>query len=396
MNAVVKTPLRLVRDVAAETLRRLPISSEWLGPPKDEDATFQAFLARGSAWTKNAREMVVFSAEAVDLPAAAGVFGFGSPRFLAAESYVAPEAAIYECPNVRIFTRPLGIITPDDRLLVCASCWHSPKARSHFAFHQVWLGRARPLAGSSLYLGGNRNPWHFYGDFLRQMVALQRAGQKLENFDHVFAKKPETPIERFFYDALGLTGRHLVDGESERQFRCERLTFFSSVSRYHGRAELEEIRNLVFRVTGMPAQPRARRRIYVSRSRAHFRRVLNEPELLAWLNARGFETLHLEEMSPTNQIEAFRDADVVVGAHGAGLAHLLFSAPTTTVVELRNPAFVPENGAADTFRVVSGIRGLRYFAVTPRHHDRAQDPHHDDFSIDLADLQAALAAAGVR
>lgn len=37
------------------------------------------------------------------------------------------------------------------------------------------------------------------------------------------------------------------------------------------------------------------------------------------------------------QLEAIHSADVIIGAHGAGLAHLQFARPKTVIVELQKP-----------------------------------------------------------
>ncbi len=54
----------------------------------------------------------------------------------------------------------------------------------------------------------------------------------------------------------------------------------------------------------------------------------------ALLSQEGFETVSLEGMSPSDQILLFQSAEFVVGAHGAGLANLLFCEHGTKVIEL--------------------------------------------------------------
>ena len=83
-------------------------------------------------------------------------------------------------------------------------------------------------------------------------------------------------------------------------------------------------------------QRRANRRILISRqrtARGQIRCILNEDELFTALEPHGFERIVLEDLAPAQQIELFFDAAMVVGAHGAGLANLLF-AQGAKVVEL--------------------------------------------------------------
>ncbi len=81
------------------------------------------------------------------------------------------------------------------------------------------------------------------------------------------------------------------------------------------------------------SKTQSRERIYISRSKAKDRRVLNEEELLAFLKTLGFKVCHLEEMTFKEQAKLFSRAEVVVSPHGAGLTNVIFS-HDVTVVEL--------------------------------------------------------------
>jgi capsular polysaccharide biosynthesis protein len=77
------------------------------------------------------------------------------------------------------------------------------------------------------------------------------------------------------------------------------------------------------------------RKIYISRRDAAARRMTNEAELEAALLARGFEITLLSEMSILEQANVFSDSDLILGAHGSGLANLLFAREGTFVIEIR-------------------------------------------------------------
>ena len=74
-------------------------------------------------------------------------------------------------------------------------------------------------------------------------------------------------------------------------------------------------------------------------TQGELRTVLNEDEVIALLESRGFETLTME--GPVRaQAATFASAEAIVAAHGAALANLVFAPPGTAVVELmgRNTA----------------------------------------------------------
>jgi hypothetical protein len=75
-------------------------------------------------------------------------------------------------------------------------------------------------------------------------------------------------------------------------------------------------------------------KIFISRQKAAYRKLVNEDELFSILEKKGFKKYHLEEMSFLEQVELFHNAKIIVAAHGAGLTNILFSEPGTKVYEI--------------------------------------------------------------
>ncbi len=82
------------------------------------------------------------------------------------------------------------------------------------------------------------------------------------------------------------------------------------------------------------------RRVYISRRGDEKRLMVNEDELEAALEARGFVVVHPETLSVARQIALFRDADILVGATGAALANVLFCKPSAKIFEIQPTNFV--------------------------------------------------------
>ncbi len=73
--------------------------------------------------------------------------------------------------------------------------------------------------------------------------------------------------------------------------------------------------------------------VYISRSSAIERRVVNENEVMAALSPYDFDRHRLENNTVTENVVLFNEADIIVGAHGAGLSDLIYST-NGTVIEL--------------------------------------------------------------
>lgn len=135
---------------------------------------------------------------------------------------------------------------------------------------------------------------------------------------------------------------------------------------------------------GLPA-PARRRRIYLSRFATVRRRLVNEEAIAAMLEARGFEILEMSELSPQEQLTAMREAEFVVGPHGAAFASLVAATPQNRVVEFFNP-----KRGTSAYAAMSIAVGAPY---TPVFGTPVDDPSLDDpWRLDVAAVEAALDA----
>lgn len=143
------------------------------------------------------------------------------------------------------------------------------------------------------------------------------------------------------------------------------------------------------------------KRVYVSR-RPHYRAVLNEDEVVDFLEAEGYQRVFMEDYPLEQQWALLVEAEEIVGIHGAGLAGLAFAAarPETwetrpRVVELYSPGYSNScfrDYAAGVGAPWVGVRG-RITADIVRDLDERGDirAHHGaHFDVDLGSLRMAL------
>jgi capsular polysaccharide biosynthesis protein len=79
--------------------------------------------------------------------------------------------------------------------------------------------------------------------------------------------------------------------------------------------------------------------LYISRSHAQRRRVVNEDALLKMLSAYGFVAHNLENLSISQQIRLFSQAKCVIAPHGAGLANIIYG-NDMTIIEFFEPKYI--------------------------------------------------------
>jgi Glycosyltransferase 61 len=132
------------------------------------------------------------------------------------------------------------------------------------------------------------------------------------------------------------------------------------------------------------------RRIYVSRKLTTARRVINDDAVVEVLRDSGFDIVYLEQMPLAEQIRIFRESDVVIGPHGAGLANIVFSNHGTTLIE-----FLQESGSykMPVFSELAALTQGKHIVLPTKPETNPQHPDHSgnmDMTVDCIGLRNAL------
>lgn len=77
------------------------------------------------------------------------------------------------------------------------------------------------------------------------------------------------------------------------------------------------------------------RKVYISRTKAKYRKILNEAELEPNLEKAGFEKVFMEDLTFAEQVKLLSETKYLVSNHGAGLTNILFMMPETKALEIR-------------------------------------------------------------
>jgi len=178
-----------------------------------------------------------------------------------------------------------------------------------------------------------RNAGHWLLDCVPQAWALAAIAP-----DAVFLL-PQ-PAREAHWSALalaGITPEHVLPWNGE-PIACRRLLAQETDGRIARGRPLPMLLDFRRHVRGgaPPMDVRTRRRIFVSRrdAKRHRQWMSNHDEVEALFRSRGFEILVMRESSMAAQLAAFRDAGIVAGISGAGLANVVFSPPGAHVVTL--------------------------------------------------------------
>ncbi len=127
------------------------------------------------------------------------------------------------------------------------------------------------------------------------------------------------------------------------------------------------------------------RRLYVTRSDAGGRRVINEDRVLAELKDLGFELVSLTGWTVEQQIRHFSEAEIVVGPHGAGMTNTAFMQNGSKgLLE-----FMPITYNVPCFETICALADLPYNCIMS---SSLGGPNHD-MDVDASEVRAAVLSA---
>lgn len=295
----------------------------------------------------------------------------------------APARFLAQLPAGRVFGA--GIVLAPDGTSVArdVSLDFGKPADEHWLLGDARIPSPQPVPGTTAVIATAlaKGYGHWLLDELPRLLALPRG-----EADHLVAHGTQ-PYCRAALGHYGWTGPVLEAGR-RAHFQCEQLLVPSLAGTVvhptrHGLNLVREFAAAFF----APASAWGER-LYITREGARRRRVTNEPELWAALQAAGFAKVPLEQLTWPEQINAFRHAKVVVGPHGAGLANLAFCPSGTRVVELFNRSYV-----AGGFWRLAALCGLDYRPVVPAGSEplsQAPAGNRLDLTADLQQVRDAL------
>lgn len=126
------------------------------------------------------------------------------------------------------------------------------------------------------------------------------------------------------------------------------------------------------------------RKLYISRSKAQWRRLTNEEECWPLFEKHGYERVFMEALSFDEQRALIGEAAVVAGVHGAGMTNVIFGRPGLTVIEIADSAFPNPQVYA-----LSAALKHRYFVLFAAPVGEI-NPGYNDVVVDVDELRGVL------
>lgn len=127
-------------------------------------------------------------------------------------------------------------------------------------------------------------------------------------------------------------------------------------------------------------------KVYISRSKASRRKVVNENEVESALISKGFKSVSMEDFPFSQQVRFMSSCKHLVSIHGAGLANMIFMPQGGSVLELRKF----DSGVNYFYYTLASASNLNYFyqfCQSTSENDSVQDA---DIIVDIEQLSRNL------
>jgi len=240
----------------------------------------------------------------------------------------------YQCTNIvsvwsfdsRSFTLNNGYLYRYTKVFYAAHC---------FTLSMAWrslAGRKKIYQGTVLYLS-NTNQRH-YGHVIFYVLPMLLIARRYIDVTHVYAgafSEQSFYIEFMQHLAPNITilatptvaDRILYVNIDKKTLPDGRRGVAPSLLRMI-KSELKDVGS---KSSGLGNQ------IFIRRGNVKYRKLINEKEIVDYLEARGFKSVAMDGLSIHQQAAIFREAKVIVGVHGGAMANLIYS-QAATVIEL--------------------------------------------------------------
>ncbi len=329
-----------------------------------------------------------------------------------------PEGRTWVSPQQNAWSvcNEIAIFSADDFLLADLSrCypWPLPGCQRHDLANHTVLQRQSPLPpvvtipGRVAVLSGLSAHvyYHWLFDVLPRFHVLNQAlrleGSDLNTIDFFVVNSVAKPFQRETLQILGIPLEKVVESDRVPHLQADQLV----VPNFAGHLDWVPPSSMDFlrrAILGRQSKPSATveqlgRRLYISRHKAKYRQVFNEDAVIELLSHFGFVSVALETLSVAEQAQLFAQAEAIVGAHGSGLANLVFCSPGTQVIEFFSPYYL----RTDYWMISQHLKLHHYylvgesFAYHPLRQLMYPSGLTEDFSVDIAALRSLLDQAGL-
>lgn len=237
------------------------------------------------------------------------------------ETYTTTIRKIIYCPKFDI------LLTNTRKIILDSVNTTIQKQDYNAIINNIYLRKIEKITGDcTVFHSFAKGYYHQLIDNIPRLYLLHQAEYKEIEKIKLLCSRRLTKLEEFFLPKILPKNVEITSVNLEQNYFIDNLIFPTFLTHRHaGYLPEDYLKFFIEKVA--PQRPRRKiNRIFISRKAAKKgRHILNENEVFNALSKHGFKKYSLEEMTIEEQLNLFYDSEYVVGAHGAGLANIIFA-----------------------------------------------------------------------
>ena len=281
---------------------------------------------------------------------------------------------IYSIKNARIFTdNNENVAIIKNNTIISKISYQQIKGRlKSIRFNSVikqgTTSFSKKISGTVFNLcqgGSGNNYFHFIFDILPKLYLLKsKVNLKKINFFYISdPKKWQIKI----LNILGISQKKLLSSKTNKHIICDEVLTVDHPWYNQGSIEVEvkKIPKWIVLQNRKIFKKKAEKficnkKIFLDRSQSIYNhcQIENPNDLTILIKKNNFGIYRPEKIPFKKQIFLFKNASVIIGAHGAAFTNIIFCKPNTKIIEI-----IPSNHQNKKCERISKILKLKYFRI---------------------------------
>jgi capsular polysaccharide biosynthesis protein len=251
------------------------------------------------------------------------------------------------------------------------------------------------LKGNVVFLNadhGKAGYFHWLFDVIARINLLLKIGFILDDIDYFIVPNLDGDYKKETLKKLNIPLNKIIETNCATNFYANKLIVPSSLYIKDNGCSVSEWKCNFLRNTFLSKKNCSYYgdKIYLIRGEQKWRNVLNEKELISFLQVFGFSAVNMENLTIEEQSICLNHAKVVVAAHGSALTNIIFCEPKTKIIEI-----FPTKEICKFFPSTTDICDLDYYFLINDLGVYERKSLHKSFNVDIKRLYDILHIANV-
>tara|TARA_B100001057_G_scaffold56240_1_gene49872 strand:+ start:2764 stop:3840 length:1077 start_codon:yes stop_codon:yes gene_type:complete len=209
---------------------------------------------------------------------------------------------------------------------------------------------------------GNNNYFHWMFDVLPRLIMLEKV-YNLNEVDYFYTPQIKS-WQLSTLSVFNISEEKLINSNHYRHIQSDKILAVEHPWYNKGRIldQAKKIPNWIINEIASRFEEYGKKfecsnKIFIDRRESHYNhcQIVNDEEIKIYLKKKGFAILKIGKLNFFEQIHLFQNAKIIIGAHGAAFANLIFCKPNTKVLDI-----IPENHPNTVDEKIAKLKNLDF------------------------------------